>query len=376
MYATEILHSLRAWSQKPIHTIIYTHGHVDHVGGASVFEHEATAKHHPSIQVVAHEKVSERFDRYKLTNRFNAFINQRQFSLEKAEFMSTFRYPDTTYDSELKISVGSVDFNLKHEEGETDDATWVYVPQHKALCTGDLFIWSCPNCGNPQKAQRYPLEWESALRCMAQAGAEILFPGHGLPIFGADRVRQALINTADFLKEIIDQTLDLINQGRSLNDIIHTIKYPTHLMKLPYLKPTYDEPEFIVRNLWRLYAGWYEQNPAWLKPAAEADLAKEWVRIAGGDHSKLVRRAQTLAENGQYRLACEMIEFARLANPGDSHTRLVRAIIYRNRASAETSLMAKAIYNQVGNEELGLSEQDKKVKEFIEKRRSRKPSKL
>ena len=32
------------------------------------------------------------------------------------------------------------------------------------LCTGDLFIWAAPNCGNPQKAQRFPWEWAVALR--------------------------------------------------------------------------------------------------------------------------------------------------------------------------------------------------------------------
>ena len=34
------------------------------------------------------------------------------------------------------------------------------------LCCGDLFIWASPNAGNPQKVQRYPLEWADALRQM------------------------------------------------------------------------------------------------------------------------------------------------------------------------------------------------------------------
>lgn len=56
----------------------------------------------------------------------------------------------------------------------------VWVPSHRALCAGDFFIWAAPNCGNPQKAQRYPLEWSAALREMADKGADILFPGHGM----------------------------------------------------------------------------------------------------------------------------------------------------------------------------------------------------
>src|SRR4051794_17761472 len=35
--ATEVLSSLRRWSDDAIHTIVYTHGHVDHVGGSGAF---------------------------------------------------------------------------------------------------------------------------------------------------------------------------------------------------------------------------------------------------------------------------------------------------------------------------------------------------
>lgn len=64
------------------------------------------------------------------------------------------------------------------------------------LCCGDLFIWASPNAGNPQKVQRYPREWAEALRRMATLGVEYLLPGHGMPVIGADRIRQALGDTA------------------------------------------------------------------------------------------------------------------------------------------------------------------------------------
>ena len=62
------------------------------------------------------------------------------------------------------------------------------MPGRKVLCTGDFVIWASPNAGNPQKVQRYPREWAAALREMASLGAEVLLPGHGLPIVGADRI--------------------------------------------------------------------------------------------------------------------------------------------------------------------------------------------
>ena len=49
----------------------------------------------------------------------------------------------------------------------------------RLLCVGDMFIWVVPNAGNPQKVQRYPLEWARALRAMAALDAEVMLPGHG-----------------------------------------------------------------------------------------------------------------------------------------------------------------------------------------------------
>ena len=49
-------------------------------------------------------------------------------------------------------------------------------------------------------------------------------------------------------------------------EIIETVKPPAALAEKPYLQPTYDEPEFIVRNVWRRYGGWWPGIPR--RPAA------------------------------------------------------------------------------------------------------------
>ena len=60
-----------------------------------------------------------------------------------------------------------------------------------------------------------------------------------------------------------------------LDEIIHTVKPPPQLAEKPWLQPVYDEPEFIVRNIWRLDGGWYDGQPSHLKPASEAEQAHE-----------------------------------------------------------------------------------------------------
>ena len=99
---------------------------------------------------------------------------------------------------------------------------------------------------------------------------------------GADRVRQALTDTADLLTSLVDQTLAVMNAGGRLDDAIHSVSPPAELEARPYLRPVYDEPEFIVHTVWRQYGGWWDGNPATLKPAPERALAAELAALAGG----------------------------------------------------------------------------------------------
>ena len=89
-----------------------------------------------------------------------------------------------------------------------------------------MFIWASPNCGNPQKVQRYARDWAIAFRKMAALEPEVLLPGHGLPIVGAARVQQALTEGAELLESLVEQTLALMNEGARLDDIVHAVTAP------------------------------------------------------------------------------------------------------------------------------------------------------
>ena len=334
-----IVHNhVREWSQDPLRLAIYTHGHIDHVFGIAAFEQGGK-----TAEVVSHEAVPARFDRYVLTAGYNAAINRRQFGVAELEWPTEYRYPDRTYRDSLSLDVGGTRFELHHARGETDDHTWVFVPEGKVLCCGDLFIWTVPNCGNPQKVQRYPKEWSAALREMASQGAEVLLPGHGYPIVGADRIATALTDAADLLDSLCDQTLALMNSGATLDDVLASVEAPEHLLAKPYLRTIYDEPEFIVRNVWRYYGGWYDGDPATLKPAPTAELAVALAELAGGP-GRVAARANELMSEGSLRLAGHLASIARRADPDDGDVQNVYQEVFRARAEVETSTMAKGIF--------------------------------
>jgi alkyl sulfatase BDS1-like metallo-beta-lactamase superfamily hydrolase len=339
--ASVIHDAVKAWSSAPVTTAVYTHGHIDHVFGTAAFEADGP------LRVIAHEAVEPRFDRYVKTAGYNAVINRRQFRIPGLEWPVDYRRPDETYRDRMDVALGSTSIELHHARGETDDHTWVWIPDRRTLCTGDLVIWCAPNAGNPQKVQRYAEDWAVALRTMAALGAELLLPGHGLPIAGQDNVRMVLLDTATLLESLSAQTLALMNEGARLNDIIHTVKAPDDLIGKPYLRPIYDDPEFIVRNVWRLYGGWYDGNPAELKPARSAALATEIAALAGGA-DVLAARAIELAHQGSdddLRLAGHLVEFAALAAPESAASHRARAEVFRLRSKHEPSLMAKGVFS-------------------------------
>ena len=267
---------VRRWRpDDPVRAAVYSHHHVDHIFGTRRFEAEAGEKGWPPPVVYAHEDLPDHLRRYERTLGWNTAINKRQFALpvDRFSWPEQYRYPDVTYHDHLTFTQGDVTFELHHARGETDDATWTFSPELRILHPGDLFIWAVPNAGNPQKVQRFASDWATALREMAGCDPEIMLCGHGLPIFGADRVRQALTDTADVLDTIEAQTLVLMNQGVPLDRVLHEVEIPEHLCQLPYLQPVYDHPQFLVRNVWRRYGGWYDGEPDNLLPAPRAEQA-------------------------------------------------------------------------------------------------------
>ncbi|MBI2767394.1 MAG: MBL fold metallo-hydrolase [Chloroflexi bacterium] len=344
---TKQLHAtVRAWRTEPLTAAVFSHHHVDHIMGVGPFEQEAAEKGWGRPLVYGHEDLGANFDRYRKTLGWNTAINVRQFAIppERFRWPDQYRYPDVTYQRRLTFRAGTHTFELHHARGETEDATWTWVPERQLLAPGDLFIWAVPNAGNPQKVQRYASEWAAALREMAALGAETMLPGHGFPIFGAGRIAQALGDTAELLETVEAQVVALMNTGATLDHILHAVEIPQRLLDRPYLQPVYDDPQFIIRNIWRLYGGWYDGEPDNLLPAPRAEQAREWVALAGGADAVMARVAALQAE-GNLRLACHLIEFAVLAEPGSKAAHALRAEVYAARAKLQPSSMAQNILN-------------------------------
>jgi len=155
------------------------------------------------------------------------------------------------------------------------------------------------------------------------------------------------------------------------------------LMKLHtygLLRNSFRPPEEIraVRTVWRLYGGWWDGNPATLKPAPERVLAAELASLAGGA-GVLAARAVELAESvpggaavpgdgsagsgprvadlrggdERLRLAGHLAELAWQAAPADAAVREARHRVFTIRAEQATSTMASGVYRWAASETAG-----------------------
>lgn len=343
----EMAADLRTFSEKPIHTVLYTHGHIDHIHGLKYFLRDGDDR----PRVIAHQNIMERFARYERTRGLVETITARQSSGvdtvgNDEEDVTPYRFPDiqpdTLIEDGLVISVGDLTFEIHHDKGETDDHCWVYCREEQIVCTGDLVINQAPNAGNPQKVQRYPEEWSQALRTMAAKQPQHLCPGHGdVYIDEPDTIQQLLLETATYLESIVEQTLNLLNNGAPPHiDIVHEVEAPEYNSE--WLQQRYDEAEFIARNVIRKYGGWWTGRPSELKPARREELATEIATLVGGV-DQLETRALELLEEGEYKLATHLADYAFEAFPENDSVQSTAKEVYKTRADAEDSMMSRNI---------------------------------
>ena len=365
----QVVDSIRKWSHDPFNALVYTHGHADHVGGSVAFGANAAALGHKAPRVIGHKNVQRRFDRYRYTNDWNVAINARQFGGIRGDLNSVMNdlrpasggprlsnfIPEDTLDTTdvvdkfASMKFGDTTVEFHHGKGETDDHLWSWFPQQKWVATGDFVIWNFPNAGNPQKVQRFPIEWAEALRAIIAKEPELLLPAHGLPIAGKERIARVLDEIASALEYLVKSTVEMMNAGETLNTIIHSVKVPEATLGKPYLRPLYDEPEFVVRGIWRQFGGWWDGAPSRLKPATDESLGLELATLAGGAEV-LMARAKDLAASGDLRLACHLADFAGWAAPDEPNIHRDRAEIYETRRKSESSLMAKGIFKGASRE--------------------------
>jgi alkyl sulfatase BDS1-like metallo-beta-lactamase superfamily hydrolase len=342
-----LLEMIRGLSDAPIRYVVYTHGHLDHAFGVWALLEEAQRRGRPRPVIVSHEAVPARFNRYLEMAGYTDHINRIQFAVPAGQPIvvpERFHYPDVVYRDSMVLPVGALTLHLFHAKGETDDATWIWIPERRTACVGDLFLWSCPNIGNPFKVQRYEVEWADALEAIAAKEPVAMGPGHGPGLLGETAVREACLDTARALRWLHDEVVRRLNAGMWPAQILREVtSLPADLAAKPYLASTYGCPTFVVHGILRRYHGWFDGNAAHLFPSASVDIARDVVALAG--EGALLARAREHAGAGKPQRALHLVDF--VLDGGDpklgGEAQALKAELLAARAATEPSFIARSI---------------------------------
>ncbi|HUY26497.1 MAG TPA: alkyl sulfatase dimerization domain-containing protein [Candidatus Binataceae bacterium] len=342
------IEAIRKVTDEPITVIVYTHGHGDHAFGTEAFITDALTRGYQRPKIWAHEELGARFKRYARTAKWQSHINRLQFGAASGAVAGIFQaesyhYPDLTFRGMQLLELAGEAVELHHARGETDDAAWVWLPLRRAALVGDLIVSSLPNTGNPNKVQRYTLEWAEALERIAARKPRHVLPGHGPAYRGEAECEELLLETARALRFIHDEVVARLNAGQWPIDIIEAdIELPRELAEKPFLAPVYGCTAFVVHDVIRRYAGWWSGEPSQMFPAPRKDRAGDLLALCGRE--AVLERARKLRAEGHLQRALAIAELAINANPDDAEAIALNAEILEALAAAERSFIARNFF--------------------------------
>lgn len=333
-----IMDAIRSVSDMPIHTIIYTHGHVDHAYGTwAIMEAGETP------QIIAQERLNDRFNRYiRLRGSLSKYMSQPLEQLPGSR--DDLVWPTRTFSDRLELEIGGETFVLQHHKGETDDQLYVWVPGRKALASADYYQGFLPNAGNGKRSQRHVEEWAVALREMAALEPEILLPAHGEEITDTATIVENFSVLAEALQYIVDYTIEGLNAGKRKDEIYGPLQLPEHLAKHPTLKVQYVTANDISKMLIKQYTGWWNDIPSNWTPASMEDQGNMIIELAGGNVPVITNYARDLIGK-DIRLASHLTDWLFYARPNDSNVQQLVYDVYKARIMMpETNTMEMLTY--------------------------------
>ena len=237
-----------AVDSSPVRYIIFTQGHVDHVGGLD-------SVRDPDTTVVAQANWTlwrddnERLIPYRASRSAFAFKDTLATGIQAIQRrLGTTRLPgqsvptvDLDFEDTLTLELGGRRMELiSVPGGETNDSLVVWLPEERICLCGNTFgpiFGHIPNLVT-MRGDRYrdALTAIASVERVRDLQPELLVTGHFEPIAGADRIDAELTRLRDAIQYLHDQTVAGMNAGKDVRTLMREITLARGIRSGPRLR--------------------------------------------------------------------------------------------------------------------------------------------
>ena len=310
----------------PIKAIIYTHSHIDHIGGASIWMDD-------NPQIWATNNFVEHFyKQYQVFLPIETIRGRRQFGdhasledlpcngigrrtdIKAAQEGAGIRLPTQTFSGSKALSFGGVTIEMMEAPGETRDQLIVWIPQDRTVIAADDFYWAFPNLYTIRGTSPRPVDdWIRSIDKIRGLKPEHLVPCHTIPVKGEKEINTILTNYRDAIQWVRDETIRGANKGYDIDTIAQNITLPPHLKGLHYTEEFYGQIDWSAKGIYTSNLGWFDGRPDKLYPMNVREASMREIILMGGPEKVMEIADRALQEN-DCRWAIHLL--AKLADSG------------------------------------------------------------
>ncbi|WP_291796265.1 alkyl sulfatase dimerization domain-containing protein [Brevibacterium sp.] len=288
--------------RRPVAGVVLTHPHVDHFGGVAAVLRQGAADPVPVLapEGFHHHATSENVVAGPAMRRRSGYMYGGALPAGPAGHVgcglgqrvaagtTTLTEPtDSIRETGETREIDGVLLEFQLTPGTEAPAEMnIFLPQRGALCLAENAVHTLHNIITLRGAQvRDAKRWSAYLdetRRLFGHRTEVAFATHHWPTWGRERVDEFLSVQRDVYGFMHDQTVRLMNDGLTPEEIAETLTLPAALAASPVVRGFYGSLSHNVKGIYQFYLGWYDGSPAHLWKLPHRAGARRWIDLLGG----------------------------------------------------------------------------------------------
>ena len=352
---------------RPISAVIYSHSHSDHYGGIRGIVSDEDVQS-GKVQILAPEGFTEDTIIENVTAG-NAMSRRAVYMYGALLPRNEFGGVNGGLGHSLPASSPSLILPTKFIEKTGEELTLdgvkmvfqltpgteapaemnTYFPQFKALWMAENTTNTMHNILTLRGAQvRDAKQWAHYINETIEMfgdKTDVKFQSHHWPRWGTASVTDYFKKQRDLYKYTHDQSVRMMNQGLTGEEISEEIKLPKELNDFWPNHGYYGTLRHNSRAVYQRYMGWYNGNPSDLNNLPPEAAGKKFVAYAGGEDSVL-KSAKADFAKGEYRWVATALKHVVFANPNNKEAKELLADTYEQLGYQSESGPWRSVYLQ------------------------------